>query len=161
MYTVLFYAWISIFFFFIHGISCPIKKLSFSDVCLILYRIARAFLAVFLILFCLIRPDKSCGHPWTEGVRQKKERKTRCILCSLITKNCILYMFYFFTFPIYTAREYIVRKLIQGPRVRSLFHQVIYLFFILCLWPPATMPHMAFFQMPRRQWLSTDQSLFK
>lgn len=57
--------------------------------------------------------------------REKKARITRCTpLRLLITKSC---MFYFFAFPV--QHESIVRKLIQGPRVRSLFHQVMYLFF--------------------------------
>jgi len=74
--------------------------------------------------------------------------------------------------------ENIVRKLIQGPRVRSLFHQAIYLFFLhsppsgstVCFVPPPTFPrravssspHTAFLHTPRRQWLSADDpSLFK
>lgn len=54
------------------------------------------------------------------------------LMLLLITKNC---MFYFCTFSsaVYAAQQHesIVRKLIQGPRVRSLFHQFIYLFFPL------------------------------
>lgn len=76
MSTEFFYAWILVYFFFIPGISSPIKELSSLDICLTLYGIAHAFPVVFLILFCLTRPDKSCGHLRAGGVqdRRKKEK---------------------------------------------------------------------------------------